>query len=281
MCGICGVVGLSSQEDAETVVRRMTTAMLHRGPDDDGLLSVPGVAVGMRRLSIIDVAGGSQPVWNEDRTLAIVYNGEIYNFRELRDELLSLGHRFATRSDTEVIVHAYESWGAECTRRFHGMFAFAIVEMPAGPAASASGVFLARDPFGIKPLYYTVHDGALLFASEVSSLLASGSISPQLSAESIASYLLFGSVSEPGSILKDVFSLPPGHQMRIPATRPVYFSDAQSYAFKSGVMMRDSNLKQFITIGAAERGSKVSAGTRCAKPFGGRCTGRRIPEQRH
>jgi asparagine synthase (glutamine-hydrolysing) len=241
MCGICGAVGLSSQKDAETVVRRMTNAMVHRGPDAEGLLSVPGVTVGMRRLSIIDVAGGAQPVWNEDRTLAVVFNGEIYNFGELRDELLSLGHRFTTSSDTEVIVHAYESWGAACTRRFHGMFVFAIVEMPAGPAASATAVFLARDPFGIKPLYYTLLDGALLFASEVGSLLASGTISPQLSSESIASYLLFGSISEPDSLLKDVFSLPPGHQMRIPANRPFRVPDAQSYAVKIAGTMRDIN----------------------------------------
>jgi asparagine synthase (glutamine-hydrolysing) len=219
----------------------MTNAMVHRGPDAEGLLSVPGVALGMRRLSIIDVDGGAQPVWNEDRTLAVVFNGEIYNFSELRDELLSLGHRFITRSDTEVIVHAYEAWGADCTRRFHGMFTFAIAEMPAGPSAPAEAVFIARDPFGIKPLYYTLFNGSLLFASEVSSLLASGYISPQLSPESIASYLLFGSVSEPASLLQNVFSLPPGYRMRIPANRPVDLPNAESYAFNNSMRISGNN----------------------------------------
>src|SRR5215472_14096554 len=108
MCGICGVIGEKTEDRAAAMVRRMMKAMEHRGPDAEGSLTVPQCALGMRRLSIIDIAGGNQPVWNEDGTLAVVYNGEIYNFAELRDELISLGHRFATRSDTEVIVHAYE-----------------------------------------------------------------------------------------------------------------------------------------------------------------------------
>src|SRR5215467_2231854 len=134
MCGICGVIGEKTEDRAAAMVHRMMKAMEHRGPDAEGSLTVTQCALGMRRLSIIDIAGGNQPVWNEDGTLAVVYNGEIYNFPELRDELISLGHRFATRSDTEVIVHAYESWREECVRRFHGMFAFAAVEMPRGAA---------------------------------------------------------------------------------------------------------------------------------------------------
>ena len=161
MCGICGVVGLESKEDAAAIVRRMMNAMVHRGPDAEGSLAAPGAALGMRRLSIIDIAGGNQPAWNEDGTLAVVFNGEIYNFAELRDELSALGHHFGTRSDTEVIVHAYEQWGEDCVRRFHGMFAFAVAEMPGGKGGPAQSVFLARDPLGIKPLYYTQSNGVI------------------------------------------------------------------------------------------------------------------------
>ena len=114
MCGICGAIGFDSKETGETVVRRMLASIVHRGPDEEGILVAPPVVAGTRRLSIIDLPGGSQPVWNETGTLAVVYNGEIYNFRELRQQLEAPGHTFRTRSDTEVIVHAYEQWGEEC-----------------------------------------------------------------------------------------------------------------------------------------------------------------------
>ena len=219
MCGICGVIGEKTEDRAAAMVRRMMKAMEHRGPDAEGSLTVPQCALGMRRLSIIDIVGGNQPVWNEDGTLAVVYNGEIYNFAELRDELISLGHRFATRSDTEVIVHAYESWRGECVRRFHGMFAFAAMEMPRGAAGGAENVFLARDPLGIKPLYYAQAEGSVLFASEVRALLATGCVAARISAQAVSSYLLFGSVSEPVSIVEGVFSLPPGHFLGISPNR--------------------------------------------------------------
>src|SRR5271155_4302406 len=134
MCGICGVVGLDFKLDGESVVRRMLAAIVHRGPDEEGFLSALPIIVGSRRLSIIDLPGGSQPVWNETGTLAVVFNGEIYNFRELHGELESHGHKFRTRSDTETIVHAYEEWGEKCAARLQGMFAFAAIEMPRGPA---------------------------------------------------------------------------------------------------------------------------------------------------
>jgi asparagine synthase (glutamine-hydrolysing) len=229
MCGVCGAVGMESQDNADAIVRRMMNAMEHRGPDAEGYLRAPNAAVGMRRLSIIDIAAGNQPVWNEGGTVAVVFNGEIYNFRQLRVELEGLGHRFATRSDSEVIVHAYESWGEDCVRRFRGMFAFAVVEMPEGAAGGADKVFLARDPLGIKPLYYTRANGALLFASEVRALLASGCVVTRLSTEAISAYLLFGSVSEPVSLVEGVFSLPPGHSMRISPTRPCATYQTQSF----------------------------------------------------
>ena len=219
MCGICGVVGFDLQETGEAATRRMLASIVHRGPDEEGLLLSPNVTAGIRRLSIIDLPGGSQPVWNELQTLAVVYNGEIYNFRELRSELESAGRTFRTRSDTEVIVHSYEQWGKECVNHFHGMFAFAVIEFPQGPKVAAKQVFLARDPLGIKPLYYMHAGGAFLFASEVRALLASGKISPQLCADAVPSYLLFGSVGEPMTLVEGVLSLPPGHVLTVSATR--------------------------------------------------------------
>ncbi|HEV3480962.1 MAG TPA: asparagine synthase (glutamine-hydrolyzing) [Candidatus Acidoferrales bacterium] len=215
MCGICGVIGVESIQAGELTVRRMMDAMRHRGPDGEGMLLVPPVAAGMRRLAIIDLPGGNQPVWNETKTLATVFNGEIYNFRELRKELENAGHRFRTRSDTEVIVHAYEEWGERCVQRLRGMFAFAIVETPQGPASRATHVFLARDRLGIKPLCYAFVDGKLFFASEVRALLASGEIPARLAPEAIPAYLLFGSVCEPSTLVEGVASLPPGHSLRI------------------------------------------------------------------
>jgi asparagine synthase (glutamine-hydrolysing) len=220
VCGICGAIGLDPKVNSEAVVRRMLAAIVHRGPDEEGFLAAPPVVVGSRRLSIIDLPGGSQPIWNETGTLAVIFNGEIYNFRELRKELEDKGHTFLTRSDTEVIVHAYEQWGEESVARLRGMFALAIVEMPQGRGGPASEVFLARDPLGIKPLYYGMGAGGLLFASEVRALLASGCIAPQLSNAAVPSYLLFGSVCQPMTMVEGVLSLPPGHFVKIRANDP-------------------------------------------------------------
>src|SRR6201987_3146280 len=216
MCGICGIVGVGSRERGEALVRRMMAAIVHRGPDAEGILIAPPVVAGSRRLSIIDLPGGSQPGWNETETIALVFNGEIYNFRELRKGLESAGHTFRTNSDTEVIVHAFETWGEKCVERLHGMFAFAVIEMPQGPAGRPARVFIARDRVGIKPLYYTIVDDKFFFASEVLALLASGMMPARLSPEALSSYLLFGSVSEPVTLVDSVFSLPPGHYLDIP-----------------------------------------------------------------
>jgi asparagine synthase (glutamine-hydrolysing) len=219
----------------------MLAAIIHRGPDEEGILVAPSVVAGTRRLSIIDLPGGSQPVWNETGTLAVVFNGEIYNFLELRQQLESLGHAFSTRSDTEVIVHAYEQWGEECAAKLRGMFAFAVIEMPQGTAGRATAVFLARDPLGIKPLYYVRTGDAFLFASEVRALLASRCLSPKLSDEALSSFLLFGSVSEPMTMVQDVFSLPPGYSLKIRADEPLevpqhrlYWSFAKDFRQSSG-----------------------------------------------
>jgi asparagine synthase (glutamine-hydrolysing) len=236
MCGICGTIGSDPKLDGGAVVRRMLAAIVHRGPDEEGFLDATPVVLGSRRLSIIDLAGGTQPIWNEAGTLAVVYNGEIYNFRELRQQLLGLGHSFRTNSDTEVIVHAYEHWGQACPAKLRGMFAFAIVETPQGRNGRPAAVFLARDPLGIKPLYYTKSANSFLFSSEVRSLLASGMVAPQLATESVSAYLLFGSVCEPMTMVEGVFSLPPGHSMmirtseRVEATAPApFWNFAETY----------------------------------------------------
>jgi asparagine synthase (glutamine-hydrolysing) len=223
---------MERSELAEAVARRMTEALRHRGPDDDGLLAAPYAALGMRRLSIIDLPGGHQPVFNEAGNVAVVFNGEIYNFRQLRKTLEGRGHAFRTRSDTEVIVHAYEEWGEQCLQELRGMFAFAVWDArPSSTSGGASGgvsedaargarIFLARDPLGIKPLYYTYADGVFLFASEVRALIASGCVASRVSPDSLEAYLLFGSVAEPSTLVEGVFSIPPGHCVTLTANAP-------------------------------------------------------------
>ena len=194
----------------------MTAAMQHRGPDGEGFLAndprAPGLALAMRRLSIIDLPGGQQPIWNEARDVAVVFNGELYNYRELRERLTRLGHGFTTQSDTEVLVHGWEEWGEECLTELRGMFAFAIADFrkhyTSGPV-----LFLARDPLGIKPLYYAQTGEGFAFASEVGALMASGITAKRISQDALTSFLLFGSVSEPVTMYESVFSLPPGHRV--------------------------------------------------------------------
>lgn len=218
-------------------MRQMAAAMRHRGPDEEGFLAndprAPGLALGMRRLSIIDLTSGRQPVWNETRDVAVIYNGELYNYRELRERLKLLGHRFATQSDTEILVHAWEEWGEECLQELRGMFAVALLDLR-GRFATAPLLFLARDPLGIKPLYYTQTAEGFAFASEVRALLAGGAAAKQISQDALTSYFLFGSVAEPVTMVEGVFSIPPGHRMllyvperrRVPRARPWW--DAQT-----------------------------------------------------
>jgi asparagine synthase (glutamine-hydrolysing) len=215
MCGICGVIGFTDPSSTEALVRTMMAQMHHRGPDDDGIFMDNSVALGMRRLSIIDLCGGNQPAFNEDGTVVVVFNGEIYNFQELRRTLESRGHRLGTGSDTEVIVHAYEEWGEDCVDYLEGMFAFAVAETSKSTRRGNPRILLARDRLGIKPLYYALVDGSLLFSSEVRSLLASGAVEPRLSQPALHSYLLFGSVVEPMTLVEGVRSIPPGHRLII------------------------------------------------------------------
>jgi asparagine synthase (glutamine-hydrolysing) len=206
MCGIAGFVGFqTSTEDAARRVRAMCDAIRHRGPDADGYHVADGVALGMRRLSIIDVGGGRQPIYNEDGSIAVVFNGEIYNHRALRRELEASGHRFRTHSDTEVLVHLYEDAGSAMVSRLHGMFAFAIWDSRDG------SLLVARDRTGMKPLSYAESPGGLAFCSELRSLCALRGGSLNVSPGAVMQYLAFGYVPDPASIFEGVKKLPPGH----------------------------------------------------------------------
>lgn len=253
MCGICGIIGRDSKDESAAILARMLRSIVHRGPDEEGTLLAPRFAAGIRRLSIIDLAGGTQPIWNEARTLAICFNGEIYNFRELRDELVALGHQFRTHSDTEVIVHSYEQWGTEGFAKLHGMFAFVLAEMAEGPSGEVKRAILARDRFGIKPLYYAAVDGSLLFGSEVRALLASGLITPQISADAVTSYLLFGSVCEPNTLVEGVCSLPPAHFAEISPDAPSSVLSPKPYWRIKGEGPGNANL----AIGGSQVNARV------------------------
>ena len=208
MCGIIGIVAAPGKSlPGEAVVRAMNQAIEHRGPDDEGVFRDERAAIGMRRLSIIDLASGHQPVGNEDGTVQVVFNGEIYNFRELRSELEGRGHVFKTRSDTEVIVHGYEQWGSAVFSRLDGMFGIAIWD------TKTRTLVLARDRFGEKPLFYCTERGRLLFASELKSLLQVPGFDPEIEPRAVRAYVCFGYVPTPGSIFRGVSKLPPGHYL--------------------------------------------------------------------
>jgi len=206
MCGIAGMVSASAGEQIDAgVIHRMCQAIVHRGPDDEGIFVKDGVGLGMRRLSIIDLAGGHQPVFNEDRTIWIVYNGEVYNFPELRAELLKRGHHFSTHTDTEVIVHLYEEMGADCVSKLRGMFAFALYD------ERQRTLLLARDRLGKKPLHYAVHQNRLLFGSEIKAILAVAPELAEIDSEGLLQYFYFGYIPDPHTAFQKIHKLPPGH----------------------------------------------------------------------
>jgi asparagine synthase (glutamine-hydrolysing) len=372
MCGICGAVDWTGSGNAAAIVRRMVPTMLHRGPDDQGIADFGfrnsdlervhhgdtentedaqsgALSIGMRRLSIIDIEGGHQPVFNEDGLVGGVLNGEIYNFQELRRQLEDRGHQFRSRSDSEMMVHAYEEWGAECVEHFEGMFALAVVDQrsevrgqrsdeqtadskqqtaipdsalstqhsslnyqySALSTQQSSGIlFLARDRLGIKPLYYYARTAqfrvpssefraktetqtssseigsskletrnskleTFLFASEVRTLLASGGVPRQLSKTAVESYLLFGSVSEPMTLIDGVFSLPPGYRMTInlpdagsPVRPEAYWNIADAgrgKSFEFGVSSSVSAKSKGQGAKAQERGPESQNGRSSSK----------------
>jgi asparagine synthase (glutamine-hydrolysing) len=206
MCGIAGIVSTERGGRIETAtIRAMCQAIVHRGPDDEGVYVKDGVGLGMRRLSIIDVAGGHQPVFNEDKTVWIVFNGEIYNFPELRPDLERRGHKFYTHTDTEVIVHLYEEYGAQCVEKLRGMFAFGLYD------ANKQSLLLARDRLGKKPLHYAVANGRLYFGSEIKSILAVAPEFADVNQAALLQYLYFGYILDPISAFQPIQKVPPGH----------------------------------------------------------------------
>ena len=205
MCGICGVFNIGKDQPvAAAVVDRMNAKLSHRGPDDCGAYVDDFIGLGHRRLSIIDPRNGKQPLCNEDGTVWITYNGEIYNYRELRAILAQRGHRFATNCDTEVVVHAYEEFGTDCVTKFNGMFAFAVWD------AKKELLFLARDRMGIKPLYYAVRGSNFIFASEVKAILEHPDVSVEVEAQAIPEYLLCTTLLDSRTMFRNVQSLRPG-----------------------------------------------------------------------
>ena len=207
MCGIAGFVGGTNRDVAAARLRAMCDAISHRGPDDAGYLVNGPAAIGMRRLSIIDVHGGHQPIANEDATVHVVFNGEIYNYRALQDRLLRNGHRLATRSDTETLVHLYEEDGPRLVDALRGMFGFAIWD------SRTETLLLARDRLGIKPLYYWPTPDGVAFASELRALLTLPGFPRDLDADAVGQYMAFGYVPDPRAIFPGVFKLPPGHRL--------------------------------------------------------------------
>jgi len=251
MCGIAGQVALHPRQVADVVaVRAMTQALAHRGPDGEGEYVAPGgrIVLGHRRLSIIDLVAGAQPIFNEDRTVVVVLNGEIYNFATLRTQLERTGHRFATRSDTEVIVHLYEERGVDCVPALRGMFAFLLWD------AKRERLLAARDPIGKKPLYYTERAGRLSLASEITALYQLGDLPWRLDPTAIDLYLLHSYIPSPATVLDGVRKLPPAHFLTVergvieiarywspPSTTPDFLGGAEHrlmHALEEAVRLR-------------------------------------------
>jgi asparagine synthase (glutamine-hydrolysing) len=208
MCGIAGIIG-SSFKEKDKVIEKMTDLLIHRGPDDKGFYCDEDIALGIRRLSIIDLEKGKQPIFSEDGNFVIIFNGEIYNYKELRDGFLARGHKFKTDSDTEVIVHLYEEEKEECVKKLRGMFAFCIYDK------KEKIVFIARDFFGIKPLYFLNRDGAFVFASEIKSLLQLSSYKPEVNDEAVFHFLSFQYAPTKETMFKNIYRLPAGSYLKM------------------------------------------------------------------
>jgi asparagine synthase (glutamine-hydrolysing) len=211
MCGIVGIFDLHSNSEIDReLLSRMNETQFHRGPDEGGIHVEDGLGFAHRRLSIIDLSHGQQPLFNEDKTVVVTYNGEIYNFPELSDELKAKGHIFESHCDTEVIVHAWEEWGEACVDRFRGMFAFGIWDR------NRQTLFLARDRLGIKPLYYSLLDnGQLIFSSELKALKAHPLLPREINPQAIEDYFTFGYIPDPKTIYNGVNKLPPGYRLTV------------------------------------------------------------------
>jgi len=207
VCGIAGLVGRPDESIEAGDVHSMCQTIVHRGPDDEGVYAHGPVGLGMRRLSIIDLSGGHQPIHNEDKSVWLVFNGEIYNFPELRRELEARGHKFYTHTDTEMIVHLYEEMGADCVKKLRGMFAIALYD------ERKRSLLLARDRLGKKPLHYALHEGRLLFGSEIKAILAIAPELAEVDPEGLLQYFYFGYIPDPYTAFSGIRKLPPGHLM--------------------------------------------------------------------
>ncbi len=206
MCGFVGFTG--SKENKENIIKKMSDKIIYRGPDSSGYYCDKNIALGFRRLSIIDLEEGSQPIYNEDKTMVIVFNGEIYNYNEIRGKLINLGHNFKTNSDTEVILHGYEQFGEKILTELRGMFAFSIYNM------NTNELFIARDFFGIKPLYYSNLNGNLIFASEIKCILEHPDIKKELNIQALQNYLSFQYSVPNETFFKGINCLPPAHFLK-------------------------------------------------------------------
>ena len=205
MCGINGII--SKNKNKETIIKDMNNKIIHRGPNNEGIYTDEYVALGHRRLSIIDLTTGNQPIYNEDKSILIVYNGEVFNYQELKSELSN--YNYKTNSDTEVLLHAYEEWGKDFVKKLRGMFSFCIYDK------NKKELFLARDPFGIKPLYYYKKDDLFLFSSEIKAFLEHPDFKKELNKEMLGAYLTFSFTPGSNTFFKDVYKLKPGHTMTI------------------------------------------------------------------
>jgi len=228
MCGICGIINFNGKPISQNLIQQMNNTLIHRGPDDEGYYfsqrlgsrgqrigDKPSVALTHRRLSIIDLDTGHQPMSNEDGTVWIVFNGEIYNFIELREKLIKRGHQFCTKSDTEVIIHAYEEYGTNCLKHFIGMFAFALWD------EKNNMLFLARDRLGIKPLYYIILPNEFIFASEIKAIIKHPKIQKEIDWKALSDYLFYQYIPSPRTIFTQIKKLPPAHFILIKKDRQI------------------------------------------------------------
>ena len=261
MCGIAGFI--STKENKKKIIKDMTDKIIHRGPDAEGFYVDDNVALGHRRLSIIDLSSGDQPIYNEDKSMVVIFNGEIYNFVELRDELKKKGHKFKTKADTEVLVHGYEEWKENMPKKLRGMFAFAIYDI------KNKTLFLARDNFGIKPLYYYENNETFMFASEIKSFLVHPDFKKELNKDLIIPYLSFSFTPTKETLFKGVYRVDPGTCLTIKdgkvATKRYYHLEfnTKNMSYDKAVddidkLMKDSVEKHMISD--VEVGSFLSSG---------------------
>ena len=205
MCGIAGYI--SEKKPTKKIIKAMTDRIAHRGPDGEGFYLDDNIALGHRRLAIIDLTTGDQPIYNEEKDVIVVLNGEIYNYQELREELKKKKHKFVTKTDTEVLVHGYEEWGHNLTKKLRGMYAFAIWNK------KEQELYMARDGWGIKPLYYYQNEKTLMFASEIKAFLDHPDFIKEFNDEILSAYLCFNSVPTEETFFKGVKRVEPGHQL--------------------------------------------------------------------